>query len=245
MNAPYSAWASMSDNVFNSQPAFILHQQPYRESSLIIDVLTRDFGRISLIAKGVRKTKSKTAGLLRPFVFLSLSFAGKSDLKTLTHVETFGLPHELTGLPLYCGFYINELVSIFLHKDDPNPEVFLEYRQCLSKLSQDSQIEAALRVFELNLMDNIGYGMSLNFDLHQEKPVALDKKYSFNKEVGLYEDVAGPFSGTTLLAMEQRKFDTPQILSETKLLMRMVIDSHLDGRPLKSRAFINSIVKRM
>ena len=104
----------MSDTVFYSQPAYILHQQNYRESSLLIDVLTRDLGRISLIAKGVRKAKSKTAsayfGLLSP---CRLSFVGKSDLKTLTDVEKTGITQELSGLALYCGFYVNELICLF------------------------------------------------------------------------------------------------------------------------------------
>lgn len=235
----------MSDTVFHSQPAYILHQQHYRESSLIIDVLTYDLGRISLIAKGVRKTKSKTAGLLRPFVALSLSFVGKSELRTLTDVEASDLPNELLGLPLYCGFYVNELICNFLHKDDPHPEVFEDYQQCLSGLAKDMQIEAALRKFEMNLMENIGYGVNFSYDLLHEKPLALNKKYSFNKETGLSEDTEGQFSGVALMAMQQRNFENPQILSEAKLLMRTVIDAHLQGKQLKSRAVINSIVKRL
>jgi DNA repair protein RecO (recombination protein O) len=234
----------MSDTAFHSQPAFILHQQHFRESSLIIDALTRDFGRISLIAKGVRKTNSKTAGLLRPFIALSLSFVGKSDLKTLTDVEMAALPNELNGLALYCGFYINELVCNFLHKDDPHPEVFQDYQQCLFGLAKNSQIETSLRIFELNLMDNIGYGLNLGYDLRNEKPVALNKKYRFNKDEGLYEDDDGSFSGISLTAMEQRDFENFQTLTEAKLLMRTVIDAYLQGKPLKSRSFINSIVKR-
>jgi DNA repair protein RecO (recombination protein O) len=235
----------MSDTVFHSQPAYILHQQAYRESSLIIDVLTRDLGRMSLIAKGVRKTKSKTVGQLRPFAALSLSFFGRSDLKTLTDVETIGLSDELTGLTLYCGFYINELVCHFLHKDDPHPEVFEDYHQCLSGLAQGAQVEAALRTFELNLMDNIGYGINFSYDLHHEKPMALNKKYRFNKEAGLIEAADGQFSGISLMAIAQRNFEDPQTLSEAKLLMRTVIDSHLQGKCLNSRSVINSIVKRL
>ena len=235
----------MSDFVVHSQPVFILHQQNYRESSLIIDALTRDLGRISLIAKGVRKAKSKNAGLLRPFVSLSLSFVGKTDLKTLTDVELLGHAIELNGLAFYCGFYMNELVCNFLHKDDPHPEVFEDYQECLVQLAQGNQVEAALRNFELNLMDNIGYGVNLNYDLHNEKPIVSNKKYLFNKDDGLIEGSHGQFSGLTLLAMEQRRFDDPGVLSEAKLLMRTIIDSHLQGKQLKSRSVINNIIKRL
>lgn len=235
----------MSDYVTLSQPAFVLHQRPYRETSLILDALTCDFGRISLIAKGVRKAKSKTAGILQPFTALSLSFAGKSDLRTLTDAEPICPPKELSGLALYCGFYVNELVSHFLHKDDPHPEVFHDYQECLSKLQLGAEIEAALRVFELNLMDNIGYGVNLSYDLHNGLPIKADKKYLFHKDIGLVVDTEGPFLGSTLLAIEQSLFDDPNVLSTAKRLMRIVIDQHLQGKPLKSRLVINNIVKRL
>lgn len=235
----------MSDTVFHNQPAYILHQQSYRESSLIIDGLTKDFGRISLIAKGVRKPKSKTAGVLSPFVLLSLSCVGKTGLKTLTDVEVINTPHKLEGLTLYCGFYVNELVSNFLHPYDPHPDVFLNYQKCLTQLVQSESCEAALRIFELNLMDNIGYGVQLGYDLRNQKPVDVNKKYSFNKEDGLVEDLTGQFSGFSLKAMEQRQFDNPQVLNEAKMLMRIIIDNHLQGKKLKSRIVFNNIVKRL
>ncbi|MEQ1738912.1 MAG: DNA repair protein RecO [Methyloglobulus sp.] len=235
----------MSETVVHFQPAYILHQQHYGETSLIIDALTRDFGRISLIAKGIRKTKSKFAGILRPFVAVSLSFVGKTDLRTLTNAEMIGLSNELTGLTLYCGFYVNELLCSFLHKDDPHPEVFEDYQECLSQLVQGTHVESALRVFELNLMGNIGYGVNLNYDLRHEKTIASNKKYVFNKDDGLIEDANGQFSGSVLQAIEQRQFDDPHVLSEAKMLMRIVIDSHLQGRQLKSRSVFNNIVKRL
>lgn len=245
MSGPCLVWVLMSDTVFHSQPAFVLHQQHYRESSLIIDALTRDLGRVSLIAKGVRTPKSKTAGVLRPFAALSLSFVGKTELKTLTNAEIIGLPYELPGLALYCGFYVNELVRSFLHQYDPHPEVFQDYQECLIGLARAESCEAALRVFELNLMDNIGYGVQLGYDSRHEKPIDPNKKYACTKESGLVEDSAGQFSGAALQAMEQRQFDNPQVLSEAKMLMRTVIDSHLQGKQLKSRSVINNIVKRL
>ncbi|MBK8815254.1 MAG: DNA repair protein RecO [Methylococcaceae bacterium] len=235
----------MSDSVFYSQPSYILHYQNYRESSLIIDVLTRDFGRISLLAKGVRKAKSKTCGLLQPFKPLSLSYMGRSGLKTLTDAELLDVSGELSGINLYCGFYINELICNFLHKDDPHPEVFSDYQSCITQLSRYEFPESALRVFEMNLMENIGYGMHFGYDLKNNKPVELTKKYLFNKDHGFVEDADGRFSGATLLAIEQRVFVDPTVLSEAKKLMRMLIDSHLQGKRLKSRSVINKIAKRL
>jgi len=105
------------------------------------------------MAKGVRKSKSKTAGLLQPFVPLAISFFGKTDLKILIAVEIIHPFKEIKGLSLYCGFYINELVSRFLYKYDPHPEVFYWlWKNVLSGLADQSKIEAALRMFELDLM---------------------------------------------------------------------------------------------
>jgi DNA repair protein RecO (recombination protein O) len=224
------------------QPAFILQQRKYRETSLIIDVLTRDFGRISLLAKGVRKVKSKTAGLLQPFVPLVISYVGKAELKILTDVEIIQPVSEIKGLALYCGFYINELVGCFLHKHDPHPEVFVHYRDCLSGLAEGSKMEAALRLFEFDLMDSVGYGLQLEYD-GNDKPIDPLKKYVFTVGQGPIESVDGQFSGKTLQAINLRVFTDPQVLSEAKILMRTVIDVYLQGKPLKSRTVINKIIK--
>lgn len=235
----------MSENTVLSQPAFILHQQNYRETSLIIDALTRDYGRVSLIAKGVRQAKSKMVGILRPFTCLSLSYVGKSSLKTISQAEIMGLPCELKGLALYSGFYVNELLCYLLHKDDPHPDVFTAYQHCILQLAATELYECVLRTFELNLLDVIGYGLNLSYDLHHEKPINSDKSYTFNKDIGLVENTTGQFSGMALLSMAQRNFDQPKVLSEAKQLMRQVIDSHLQGKQLKSRAVIHSIIKRL
>ncbi|MCF7966643.1 MAG: DNA repair protein RecO [Methylobacter tundripaludum] len=232
----------MTETAVYLQPAFILQQRKYRETSLIIDALTRDFGRISLLAKGVRKTKSKTAGMLQPFIPLTISYFGKAELKTLTDVEMVQPFSQIKGLALYCGFYINELVVCFLHKYDPHPEVFGHYRECLSGLADGAGMEAALRLFELNLIECSGYGLQLEYD-DKQHPIASAKKYDFNVGLGPVEAGRGQFSGRTFQALSARELIDPQVLSEAKLLMRTVIDVYLQGRQLKSRAVINNIMK--
>ncbi len=238
---PCKAWALMTEAAVYLQPAFILQQRKYRETSLIIDMLTRDFGRISLLAKGVRAAKSKTAGLLQAFIPLSVSYAGKAELKTLSHVEVRQSFKDLKGLALYCGFYINELVSCFLHKYDPHPEVFNYYDECLSALADGINIEPVLRLFELRLMDSAGYGLQLDYD-HEQKPVEALKKYDFKAGWGAVEARDGRFSGKTLLALSAKELSDSQVLSEAKILMRNVIDDYLQGKPLKSRAVINKVI---
>ena len=245
MSAPCKAWGLMTDSAVYLQPAFILQQRKFKETSLIIDVLTRDFGRVSLVAKGVRKAKSKSTGLLQPFIPLTLSYFGKAELKTLTDVEITQPFIQLQGLAFYCGFYVNELVGCFLHRDDPHPDVFACYDKCLSSISDSSKIEASLRIFELDLMDAVGYGLQLEYDFHNEKPVHPLTKYHFNVEQGPIEALNGHFSGKTLQALHLREFNDPQVLNEAKLLMRTVIAVYLHGKPLKSRAVINEITKHL
>lgn len=248
----------MTESTVYLQPAFILQQHKYRETSLIIDALTRDFGRVSLLAKGVRKVKSKTAGMLRPFIPLIISYVGKAELKTLSNVELLrvssgqaggisailgdmiGSGNDIKGLALYCGFYINELIVCFLHKYDPHPDLFECYSECLAALADGSCMEAALRQFELNLMEGVGYGLPLAFG-DNGKSIEPSKKYDFNVGHGAVEAINGQFSGKTLLALSAKELTDPQVLSEAKILMRTVIDVYLQGRPLKSRGVINKV----
>lgn len=234
----------MTDTSVYLQPAFILQHRKFRETSLILDVLTRDFGRIALLAKGVRKSRSKTAGLLQSFIPLAISYIGKAELKILTDVEIIPPYIELQGTAFYSGFYMNELIGCFLLKDDPHPEVFKHYGECLSALSGQSATEAALRNFELNLINHAGYGLQLFHDLHNKRPVDPLKKYLFDVERGPVEDENGQFSGKALRAISLRDFSDPQVLIEAKRLMRAVIDVYLQGKPLKSRAIINKIMKQ-
>jgi len=223
------------------QPAFILRQRNYRETSLILDVFTRDFGRLSLVAKGVRKAKSKTAGLLQPFIPLVVSYFGKAELKTLSAVEISPPAIKLTGMALYCGFYVNELVTSLLHQHDPHPEVFEGYKHCLIQLSDSASIEAVLRVFEFDLIGAIGYGLHWA----QDGPVNPLTQYRYTIDAGLVVAEQGIVSEKTLIEMQARVFSGSDTLVEAKRLMRIVIDSHLQGKPLKSRAVINKIIKHL
>jgi len=224
------------------QPAFVLRRQAYRETGLILDVLTRDYGRVPLVAKGVRKAKSKTAALLQPFVPLVLSYWGKSGLKTLVAAETSAATIHLPGLAVYCGYYVNELLGSFLHQHDPHPEVFADYHHCLRRLSGGAELELALRRFELALVKSAGYGLDLQADSHGQA-LQADRRYRFVSDEGLVADPQGAYTGEALLAIDHNEFHHPTVLNEAKRLMRTVIDSHLQGKPLKSRQVIQQVIK--
>jgi len=234
----------MTGNVVYLQPAFVLRQRKYRETSVILDIFTVDYGRISLLARGVRKPKSKTAALLQPFIPLKISFFGSTELKILTEVEMNWPTINLSGMALYCGFYINELVTYFLYSSDPHPEVFASYRQCLISLSDESLIEPILRTFELELIDAIGFGLQFDYDVDNQ-PIDTNQRYQFQTELGLIVNGNGPYSGASLKAIKNKDFSHPQVLSEAKILMRAVIDNLLQNKPLKSRTVINQVIKHL
>ena len=235
----------MNNSTVYLQPAFILRHKKYRETSVIIDVLTKNFGIVSILARGVRKKKSKIAGLLLAFTALKISYIGKHELKILTQIELDLPTIQLNGLSLYCGFYVNELIVYFLHKDDPHPEVFNQYLQCLVMLGDSNDIEQTLRFFELNLMETIGYGVQLNRDANNDTEINPTTKYSFRGEKGMVESPDGYICGVTLLAMDAREALDKQALYEAKQLMRRIIDFQLQGKKLKSRAVLAKIIEQL
>jgi DNA repair protein RecO (recombination protein O) len=230
------------DTVVYLQPALILQHHAYRESSLLLDVFTRDFGVVSLLAKGVRKEKSKMAGLLLPFLHLNISYLGRSELKIVSQAE-FVQSYALQGLGLYCGFYVNELLQKFLHKHDPYPELFSRYQLCLQGLAQTAAVEQTLRYFELDLLHATGYGVTLDLDCHNQAGVDRRLRYHFLPEQGMRAAADGAVSGATLLLLAAKAPLDAAALPEAKLLLRKMLDVYLQGRPLKSRDVLAKIIK--
>ncbi len=234
----------MSDIAVFLQPAFILQHRNYRESSIILDVLTPDYGVVSILAKGVRKQKSKSTGLLLPFSLLKLSFQGQSELKLLIGHEMV-FQHHLTGIAWFCGYYINELVSKFLHKYDPHPEVYYHYQQCLEQLSHSvgDGIEQALRFFELKLLEHTGYALALSDDSKDVGSLSGAMRYRYSPDIGLIYDRNGYITGDTLKSLQAGNALDKGGLAEAKKLMRAVIDNQLQGKELKSRTVLTKMIQ--
>ena len=224
------------------QPAFILQHRAYRETSILLEVFTHDYGVVSVLAKGVRKAHSKTAGLLLPFSQLRLSYLDKHELKVLTHVE-YANHYPLQNLGLYCGFYINELLQRFLHKYDPHPQLFAYYQDCLQALLKGDSVEQTLRYFELDLLEEAGYAVELDVEQHHQQQVRCGQHYHFLPGIGMIQDDRGYVSGETLLALAAKSPLTSEALVGAKALLRKMLDEHLQGKPLKSREVLANIIK--
>ncbi len=232
----------MSQQAVYLQPAFVLQHRPYRESSLLLELFTRDFGIVSVLAKGVRKEKSTMAGVLLPFTLLNVSFLDRHELKTLSQAE-FVVSYPLQRLALYCGFYVNELLQRFLHRHDPHGSLFEAYRNCLRDLADADAIEQTLRYFELRVLEECGYGIDLEVDSRTGVDVADGRRYRFVADLGVVEDASGQVGGETLRRLAAMAPLGPQHRLEAKCLLRAMLDAHLSGRPLKSRDVLGKIIK--
>ena len=224
------------------QPAFVLHSYPYKETSLIIDLFTRDFGRVALIAKGAKRPHSQLRGVLQTFQPLSSSWVGKSELRTLTDAEWVGgmLPLEKTAL--LCGFYLNELLVKLLARDDAHPALFDHYVATLNQLAHNEPAPIVLRKFERALLKETGVSADLSRCTTTRGPVRADVVYVVDPERGPRPERASDQSprvaGKTLLDMEREDYQDAATQSQSKQLMRFLLAHHLGGAPLNTRQIL-------
>ncbi len=231
----------------NNELVYVLHTRQYRESSQLVDLFSRETGRLRVVARGMRTaSRSKKSSVqvpLQPFQPLFASWQGKSDLKTLTGHDVAASVVMLQGKSLYIGFYINELLTRLLPEYIPHQDFFDQYAKLLALLGHGADPEPALRVFELSLLDEMGYGINLYADQVDGSVIASDIDYLFQpgegfskleKRVGYTaKDI---FSGADLLAIADHQFISPAVRQSAKRLIRSALSLHLGSKPLYSRA---------
>lgn len=221
------------------QPAYLLHHRPFRDSSLLLDVVSRDFGRLALVARGARSSKSRLKGILRPFMPLRLSWFLKSDLGTLAGAELDGTPLALVGDALLSGYYLNELLLKLMHRHDPQPDVFAAYVRTIGHLAVAHDPAPALRLFEIEFLKLTGYALNLEHESASGAGLADDAYYEYRVEEGpvVVQRESGPmvFAGRLLGGIRDQRFDEPEVLRAANRLLKHVIAHHLGGRELSSR----------
>jgi DNA repair protein RecO (recombination protein O) len=245
-------------NVVNTQIAYILHKRAYRETSSILEVLTKDYGRIALMARGTRGAKSKIAGNLLPFTPLVISWQGKGNLPYLKSVERAELKApSLRSKSLLSAMYINELLMYLLHKDDVHETVFEQYHHCLYSLENENELEITLRKFEVKLLELLGFGLNLLTEADTGEAIIADAFYHYHLEHGPVlctepskrsDNATMPqLSGHCLQALAREDYQllsaSAQYMGELKRLMRFVISFHLGNKKLKSRELFRPVNK--
>lgn len=234
----------------HQQTAYVLLTRPYSETSWIVEIFSRDYGRLALMAKGARRLKSPFKGVLLPFQPTLLSWTGKGEVPTLTAAEIktdqFNLfLNELGGDALVCGFYCNELVANLLHRHDPHARLFDQYHDTILGLhaqhnSDELSLSEQLRDFERIIIKETGYGVNFHQEAEGGGELIDEKSYLFHRGKGFVScDPQHPKAvlGKVITALDQ----TPDGLlsdherSQGKLLMRDILSQTLGYKEIKSR----------
>lgn len=231
----------------DGQLAYLLHTHPYRETSLIAEIYTRDSGRVALIARGARRPRSVLRGVLMAFQPLLLGWSGKSELKTLHKAEWQGGYVPLRGLGLICGFYLNELLLKLLPREDPHERLFEAYAAALAQLPAARDHAAVLRRFERVLLQELGYGLVLDREVASGRPIEAAAQYCYVPERGPLparetDSQSGvELAGQTLIDMAIDHYDDPRTVQQSKALMRALINHCLGQQTLHTRQLLRDL----
>ncbi|MDO9476645.1 MAG: DNA repair protein RecO [Pseudohongiella sp.] len=237
----------MSRNI-ELQPAYVLHTREYRDTSLLVDFLTLDYGLLRVVARGVRGKKSNRRALLQALQPLLVSTSGRGELQTLTAVEAAAPVFQLHGERLFSVLYINEILTRLLQPGQAHPEIYRLYQSSLVALLNNTLIECALRRFEYQLLFELGYGPDLSYDAGNGAPIQLEETYLFDPQTGLSRcdevrenQKPDRFTGQQIIEMKcllisdaTNTFDK-QLLSTAKRFMRQALRPLLGVKPLNSR----------
>lgn len=225
------------------QPCFVLHQRPYRDTSVLLDLFSRDYGRFSAVARGARTERSRLRGVLQAFTPLLVSWFGRTELMTLVQAEIASPPLFFSGARIFSGLYLNELLLRLAPKGDPLPSLFDGYRLALAELTLAEASEAsALRRFELRLLRELGYEVVLTHDV-AGAAVDTERAYAFVSEHGLLPLVGSRVegirvTGRALAAFNAGANETPEVLNEIRAITRVALGQLLGPEPLRSRELL-------
>jgi DNA repair protein RecO (recombination protein O) len=234
------------------QPAYVLHHRPYRDTSRILELFTRDHGRISVFARGARAARKTGASListLQPFNRLLVSWTARSEAGQLTGAEFDGAVSAIPPDRLVSAFYLNELLLKLFTRHDSHPDVFALYAQTIESLKRDTHPLRALRLFEKRLLDAIGYGLALQQEFASGAPIEPAAAYYYRLEQGAVriQGVAESgvvFSGEVLLALAREDLDDPATCGAVRPLLRSALDRCLEGRELRTRQVMRALRRK-
>jgi DNA repair protein RecO (recombination protein O) len=228
-------------------PGYLLHHRPWRDTSRILEVLTREHGRLTLFARGVRGPQAKLAPVLQPFQPLLFSFSGRGEAATLTGAERDGSHAALPPAALLSGFYLNELLLKLTTRHDPQPELFAHYHATLSALRAGAELAPALRLFEKHLLEVLGYGLDLATEAHGERAIEPQGRYEFRPDAGLVAVPAGTegaLAGASLLGLAADDLSAPGALEDARRLLSAALGACLEGRTLATREVARAMVRK-
>lgn len=221
------------------EPAYVLSRRPYRDTSLLLEVFSREHGRVGLVARGARAPKSKLRGLLQDFSPLLLSWQNAGELGTLQSAEAAAAPLILSGERVFHGWYLNELLTRLLQRHDAHPGLFDTYALTLAQLGGEAVHGIdALRYFEMSLLVEIGYGPLL------PETLAPDQHYRYDPEQGpepTGADDRQAYAGASLIALRDGELADAKARSDALRLLRSLLAVHLGDRPLRTPQLLRAM----
>lgn len=221
-----------------AQAAYVLHTRPYRETSLLVDFFTLEQGKVSAVVKGARSPRSRMRAMMQPFTPLQINWRGRNELKSLLQAEAVAAPIMLRGTALMCGLYVNELLERLLQPADPHPELYVYYQYVLNALLDGEDIELALRTFEQQLLQQLGYQFDVSH-CQAQQIYRYDAAEGFVPVARLNDSIRPYcFTGSQLRGVVAEQYQQPEIRRAAKRLIRLALEAQLGSKPLRSRELL-------
>lgn len=239
LSAPPAKSARHPHRVENT-PVYVLHRHPYSESSLILELFSREHGNLPVLAKGAKRPHSALRATLMLFQPLLATFSGKQEVRTLVRAEWAGGLSPLPPAALFSGYYLNELLLKLLPREDAHPVLFDTYADSLQALANGESQFIVLRRFEKILLRELGYALHFGCDANGNT-IASQRYYQIHPELGVIAATAqhpDAWLGQVLLAIAEDRFDDLLLQQQARNLMRALLNRHLDGRRLKTRQIL-------
>lgn len=224
-------------------PAYIIKTQSYRETSLLIDLFTLEFGRLRGVLKGAKKKKSAH---LQAFTQLSCEWVSSaSGLASITQIEPLAGVTWFKGEASIIAMYLNELLLLLLHEHEPAHELYYQYAKALVHIEHDSEVEQSLRKFELILLEHVGAGVLDRETADTHQPIQTDHYYGYAQQQGILANQAlgdvQNLLGASLLEMASDQPWSLVALKDAKKLLRYAIDRQIAPKTIQSRLLLKQM----
>lgn len=238
-------------NRIDSQPAFLLSATPWRETSLLAELFSRDYGRVSVVARSARKRQNELRGVLVPFVPVQVAWYGREELKTLHRAEWVGGWPQPQNRALFGGLYVNELMLKLTAREEPQPLLYAALQRVMRVLCTESNHAAALRRFEWALLMQSGYAPDLQCD-DDGHPVSADRRYWLTPEHAVLPLERLPelpqrerqpgiaVNGNVLMQLHSGDFADSAALQQALRITRLLLDFYLP-EGIKSRQVLQQV----
>jgi DNA repair protein RecO (recombination protein O) len=236
---------------YDAEPAFVLHTRPWRESSLLVEVLSANHGRLGLLARGVQGAKRHVLrAALQPLQYIRLDAVQRGELAQLRAAEALDAAPQLAGEATLAAFYVNELVLRLAPRQDPAPDRFDAYALVRARLGGPTPLAWTLRRFERDLLEALGVGFAFDVD---GEGIAIDPaaRYRLDAEHGPrrllsdrgHGDRSDAATGRALLALAADLMPDGDDLAGLRRALRPVLVHLLGGRPLKSWNLLGELAR--